>query len=439
MINEREEAYKIIVKVLKKNLFSDALLKNVYNKFHKNNISTNLFYTLVKGTIKMQKNLDYIACQFTEKEKFHKTDLKIKVLIYLGLYQMVYCDSIPDHAAINETVELAKKLFSDKVSKFVNAILRAYQRSPEIKYSEDDILRISQEYSFPEDLLKIWVEEWGIDNTEMLCMYFNDIPRLNIRVNQLATTKEKLKNYFVKRDIGVEETDASPMILITNQAQEALGNVAMIEGYYSIQDPAAALVVELMSPKKNEHILDLFAGPGGKVTFIAEKMNNTGEIIAVDKFPQKIKKLKKAIENLEIKNILTIVKDSFNYGPIIAGFDRVLLDVPCSGWGVFQKKSELRWQKNQKMDEIKKLQFNALMTGAKFVRPEGFLIYSTCTLNREENEKQIERFLKRKPNFKLINASNFIPKKYVNNGYLKTIPHIHHMDGAFAAKLKRVD
>ena len=162
----------------------------------------------------------------------------------------------------------------------------------------------------------------------------------------------------------VLESDASENILITDQARDVLNEISFSEGYFSIQDSSAALVVELLNPELNETILDLFAAPGGKATYIAELMNNTGEITAVDKFPNKIKKLKRSIERLQITNMKLYVNDAFKFGPIAPAYDKVLLDVPCSGWGVFQKKAELRWQKNQNMKELIKLQKKALETSS---------------------------------------------------------------------------
>jgi 16S rRNA (cytosine967-C5)-methyltransferase len=182
----------------------------------------------------------------------------------------------------------------------------------------------------------------------------------------------------------------------------------------------------------------LFAAPGGKATYISELMANTGEVIAVDKFPNKIKKLKQAVERLQIKNMRLNAKDAFRFGPVAAAYDKVLLDVPCSGWGVFQKKAELRWQLNQDIPKLLKLQSDALKLGTSFVKPGGFIIYSTCTLNKAENEIQIEKFLAKNRDFKLIPASEFIKKEYTENGYLKTLPFEHDMDGAFAAKLQKI-
>ncbi|MCF7793605.1 MAG: 16S rRNA (cytosine(967)-C(5))-methyltransferase RsmB [Candidatus Cloacimonetes bacterium] len=438
-MNVRLEAYKIIYKVISKSIFSDKLLQQMSKKIKSAGEESQLLYLLVKGVIKMYKNLDYIASFHTDKNKWQNTNLKFKILIYIGLYQLIYTDNIPEHAAVNETVDTAKKLFGSKVANFVNAVLRSYLRSPEFAYPEDLISRLSIKYSFPEDIIQKWLEYWGEDDTTKLCKYYNQAPKLHFRSNHLATDPDKLKKYFERRNIQIHKHEFSENMFVTDQATAVLNDVAFSEGYFSIQDTSAALVVELLEPKMHESILDLFAAPGGKATYISELMVDTGELIAVDKFPNKIKKLKQAMERLKLTNITAIAEDAFNYGPVAPAFDKVLLDVPCSGWGVFQKKAELRWQQNQNIKKLLKLQENALKTGASFVKENGFLIYSTCTLNQEENERQIEKFLARNKMFKLIPAKNILKSGVTDNGYLKTLPFKHNMDGAFAAKMQKID
>ncbi|MCD8480368.1 MAG: methyltransferase domain-containing protein [Candidatus Cloacimonetes bacterium] len=176
---------------------------------------------------------------------------------------------------------------------------------------------------------------------------------------------------------------------------------------------------------------------GGKCTYIAEKLNNTGEVIAVDKIPNKMKLLKQAADRLQLTNIVQITTDALKYGPVAPAYDRVLVDAPCSGWGVFSRKADLRWQAHNDIPELIKLQEKALEHAANFVKPEGYLVYSTCTMNPDENEKQIEKFLRRNPKFTLVRAENTISSDFTENGFLKTIPFRHFMDGAFGAKLQR--
>jgi len=385
----------------------------------------------------MRLKLDYILSQYTDQDKFAQTDIKIKTWLYLGLYQMMYLDSIPNHAAINETVELAKKNMGEKVGDFVNAVLRAYQRNPEVKYPEDPVLRIAYEHSYPPELIAKWIELWGEEDTEYLALFYNENPRLHIRVNTTATTRDKLIQYFTKRDIPVTPSPVSKITILTNAADEVLEDVAFSEGYFSIQDTSSTLIVDLLDPHPEENILDLFAAPGGKCTYIAEKMVNTGEVVAVDKIPNKMKLLKQAADRLQLTNIKQVVTDAFRYGPVAPAYDRVLADVPCSGWGVFGRKADLRWQANKNIDELVKLQEKALDYAANFVRPGGILVYSTCTLNPAENEEQIKKFLKRNPKFTLVNAKEILPSDFVVEGMFKTLPFKHDMDGAFAAKMRK--
>ncbi|NQT64693.1 MAG: 16S rRNA (cytosine(967)-C(5))-methyltransferase RsmB [FCB group bacterium] len=433
----RLEAYKIILKVISKNIFSDKLLHQMTKKINQAGERSDLLYVLVKGVIKMQTNLEYIASGYTDSKKFSNTNIKIKILLYMGLYQLIYCDYIPQHAAVNETVSIAKKMYGEKVANFINAILREHIREEKIEYPAETVDRISVKYSFPKAIIEKWIEYWGEEDTERLCIYYNQSPNLHIRINTCATNKKRLMEYLLRREIIVIESEASENILITDQARDVLNEVSFSEGYFSIQDVSAALIVELMEPKQNESILDLFAAPGGKATYIAELMRNTGELMAVDKSPNKIKKLKRAVERLQITNMKLHANDAFKFGPIAPAYDRVLLDVPCSGWGVFQKKAELRWQVNQNIKELIKLQKRALDLGSKFLRHGGVLVYSTCTLNKEENEVQIENFLNRNPEFILESAEQFIPKEFTEEGYLKTLPFKHNSDGAFAARMKK--
>jgi len=437
MTNVRLEAYKIIQKVISKNIFSDKLLQQMSKKMNKAGERSDLLYVLVKGVIKMHANLEYIASQFTDPKKYSNTSTKIKIVLYIGLYQLIYCDNIPDHAAVNETVSLAKKLFGDKIAKFVNAVLRKYLRAKSVDYPTDTIENLAVKYSFPADLIKKWIDYWGLENTEKLCSYYNRPPNLNIRINTCATNKKRLMEYLLRRDIIVIESEASDNILITDQARDVLNEVSFSEGYFSIQDVSAAQVVELLAPQQNDSVLDLFAAPGGKATYISELIRNTGKVTAVDRSPNKIKKLKRAIERLQLTNMKLHTDDAFKFGPIAPSYDKVLLDVPCSGWGVFQKKSELRWQKNQDVKELLKLQKKALVHGAKFIRPGGIMVYSTCTLNPDENEAQIENFLQRNKDFVQERAEKIISKDYTENGYLKTLPFKHNSDGAFAARLRK--
>lgn len=437
--NIRHEAYDIIVKVLKNNDFSDNLLQKKANSLrHQGMEHISFLYQLVKGTVKFKLHLDYIIRQHLDTDKFDKTDLKIKVLLYLGLYQLMYMKSVPDHAAVNESVELAKTIYSEPIANFVNSVLRSYLRKPEVTYPEDNIRRIAYEHSYPVELIEEWFKLWGGDRTELVAMFFNEPSKLHLRVNTVATNTAKLMQYFNKRDIICTESAASRNMLLCENPLAALEDVAFSEGYFTIQDASAAMIVDLLDPQPNESALDLFAAPGGKCTYISEKLNNTGEVIAVDKSPAKMKLLKQAADRLQLTNIKLIVEDALKYGPVAPAYHRVLVDVPCSGWGVMGRKADLRWQKHQNIDDLVKLQEKALNYAANFVKTDGVLVYSTCTMNPQENDEQVNRFLQKNPKFRLMEADKFIAQEFTDQGFLKTVPYKHFMDGAFAARMQRI-
>lgn len=432
----RKEAYNIVYRVLKDHHHSDRLLDQKVKKIKGENDKA-LLYRLVKGTIKMYRNLDYIILKFIDKDRYAKTDLKIKTILYLGLFQIIYCDAIPDYTAVDETVELAKTQLDPKIADFINAVLRSYLRAPDVEYPEDIIENLSLRYSYPPELIETWIGYWGKDDTETLCRYFNQNPRLSMRMNSLATDPERFKKYFARRDITIQPSNASPNVFTSDNATDILNDVSFDEGYFSIQDASSAMIVELLDPQKEENILDLFAGPGGKCSYISELMQNTGQVVAVDKFPQKSKKIKQTSHRLQITNMMIVTEDALKFGPRAPAYDRVILDVPCSGWGIMQKKPELRWQFNQDMKSLLKLQENALDFGAQFVKEGGYLVYSTCTMNREENEAQITRFLNHNKNFELIKKIKTVPERFLANGFLQTLPHRDMLDGVFAAKMKK--
>lgn len=439
MINIRHEAYDIIIKVLKNKEYSDNILQQKAKKIKHHDIENiGLLYQLVKGTVKYQMQLDYICCQFTEPDKYSKTDIKIKALLYLGLFQLIHLKSIPDHAAVNETVELAKSLYGENVANFINSILRTYLRNPIITYPESTVERIAYEHSYPIKLVENWIKHWGEEKAELLAMFFNETSKLHIRVNKIATDSNKLLQYFEKRKIKCTQSDACSNILVCENAVEALDDVAFSEGYYSIQDTSAAMIIDLLDPQPSESVLDLFSAPGGKCTYIAEKMMNSGEVIAVDKSPGKMKLLKQAITRLQLTNVNMVVNDSFAYGPVAPAFHRVLVDVPCSGWGVLGRKADLRWQAHQDIAELIRIQDKALNYASNFVKRDGFLVYSTCTMNPDENENRVYEFLRKNTKYELVDVSDKISSEYIQNRFMHTIPYKHNMDGAFAAKLKRI-
>ena len=202
----RKEAYQVIIKVIRDHQKTEKLLDKSLKNVNSENDRAFLCH-LVRGVVKLHKHLDYIAASFNEEKRYSKSDIKIKSLLYLGLYQLIYCNSVPDHSAVNETVDLAKQLFDTNVADYINAILRAYLRNPVVDYPENETALLGAVYSFDESLLERWLSIWGYEGTEELCKYFNEVPRLSIRVNNMATDKKRLLNYFQRKNISIKESE----------------------------------------------------------------------------------------------------------------------------------------------------------------------------------------------------------------------------------------
>lgn len=232
----RNEAYQTIVRILKDLEFSDTLLQQRAKKIKQAGENVSLYYNMVKGVIKLKGKLDYILSQYADPVKFGNTDIKVKALLYMGLYQLMYLDSIPSHAAVNETVELAKQSLGPGIADFVNAMLRAWQRNPNVQYPKTPVHRIASEHSYPLELIENWIDLWGEEDTEYLAIFFNENPKLHMRVNSTATTPDKLIQYFQKRDINVEAAPTGRLMLTSDEADRILEDVAFSEGYFSIQD-----------------------------------------------------------------------------------------------------------------------------------------------------------------------------------------------------------
>ena len=433
----REIAAKIIYRVLKDKAYSDKLLL-VYSKNIFNEADKKFLYTLVKGTIKMQLNLDYIAKTLANNSNYEKTLLEIKIILYLALYQIFYLEKIPHYAILHQSVELAKKKYGQKIANFVNAVLRKAKEDllEKIKYPLGK--EISLKYSYPDNLLKIWQKEFSSFEIEELCKYFNKPAKIHLRVNNLVSNKEEIKDYFIKNKIKFWETELSEDIFVVENSS-VLKSAFFTKGAFSVQDLSASLVVQLLDIKKNEEILDLFAAPGGKASYISQILQNTGKVLAVDISKTKIEKIKEATIRLKINNLHCLCMDSFEFSGF-ENYSKILLDVPCLGFGVLLKKAELRYPSKQKIKEILSLQRKILQNVGEKVKIGTHLVYSTCALHREENEEQIKNFLKNNDNFKLIDAKNYVSQKITTKeGFLKIIPYKYNCDGVFAAILKKIN
>lgn len=358
----------------------------------------------------------------------------------VGLYQILMLDKVPDYAAINDAVEIVKGIQGQKTAGIVNGVLRNIARNVQnIRYPDtrqDEIYHYAVIHSHPKWMTKRWINRFGIDDTVKLMEYNNQKPDVVIRVNQLKTNSNAVKEFFKNNDLDYEPSKfIENSIRLITPGIDIAQNEFFADGKITVQDTSATLAAKLASPKPGQFVVDLCAAPGGKSFYLAEQMNDKGRVVAVDKHQSKLKFIEEGRNRLELQSIETMEADAseieFDEKP-----DVIFADVPCSGHGTLRKKPDIKWKRD--LDDIydmSGLQRKILTNAAKLAKSGTAIVYSTCTIEPEENRENIEWFLKENPDFYLDNADKYIPKEVTNDGYFETLPHIHGIDGAFAARL----
>lgn len=437
----RELAFKVLCDIEDNNNYSNIAINKHFKHKDINNQERGFATELVYGVVENKYYLDYIIDKLS-KIKTQKLSICVKILLRMGIYQLAFLDSISEYAAVNETVNLVKK-YDKRSSGFVNAILRNVIRNKEevLKIDIDSkIMYLSTKYSYSPWMIKNWIKSFGEEFTEDLLEANNEKPNLYIRVNTLKITRDELINKL--NDICVKSYKV-PMIeeaIRVENLKNIENNDLFKQGLFTIQDISSMMVGKVVNPKENSLVLDICSAPGGKTTHVATLMNNTGKVIARDVFDHKLKLIQNTVDRLGLNNVEVEKFDALKIDEnSIDKFDYVLTDVPCSGLGIIRRKPEIKYKTKAELKELPLIQRQILDNASKYVKLNGTLLYSTCTIQDNENIDIINEFLKDNDNFKLvpINEVNVdLDNEY--KGYLKIYPNIHGMDGFFIAKLKRL-
>lgn len=437
----REIALKTLYKIENDKTYSNLALDELI-KQNKNNLQSRdigLISEIVYGTVSWKLTIDEIIKKYSSI-KMKKISLWILNILRIGIYQIIFLDKIPKSAAVNESVNLAKRYGHKGSSNFVNAILRKVNKKDleEFENIKNPVERISKITSTPEWIIEELLQEKSEKEVEEICKSFNLKPKISIRVNTLKMSKEEIKDKLKKHDIDLKNGELENFLIL-----DGLKNIKKLdlfkEGYFTVQDESAGLASIVLDPKENETILDACSAPGGKTTHLAEIMKNKGKIIAWDIYEHRINLIKQNAKRLNIDIIEAEVKDATIFDEsYIEKFDKILLDVPCLGIGVIRRKPDIKWQKNKEdIDEITKIQIQILTNCSKYLKKGGELVYSTCSIMPKENQNIIEEFLKENKNFKISNydISNIKIKKYLtDNKHIKIYPNDIN-DGFFICKL----
>lgn len=395
----------------------------------------NLTTNLVQGCVRMSGRLDWELSKVFH-EDYNVLRNNIKVILQLGAYQLKYLDSIPDYAAVTTSVSLAKSL-NPKLGDLVNAVLRKISKG-EFKFPDtDDIKSIAQYLSHPEWLIEKWTNEWGSEKVKKLAQWNNSVPKIWFRVNTLQFSPNKFKKFLDNESIGYEQFEDDPIYFTTEKTAKIIGCKYFKLGNITVQDPAAGMICHLLEPSSGDIIIDGCAAPGGKTTYLSQLMNNKGKIWAFDNHQQRLKLLKNTMTRMNITNISPQEIDTSTAS--LPAVSKILLDVPCSGTGVLGKRADLRWRKTfDDIVEMSVIQRNILWNAAKYLKSGGRLVYSTCSIEPEENKYIIDSFLEHHSDFYLEPVNNILPEKYVNEeGIYSTFPPEHRIDGGSAAILMK--
>lgn len=433
-------AVKILNRVDRTDAYLDKLLEIEIKNSELSSKDKALLFEIVHGVIRWLGKIDWILNGFY-KGQFSKCIPNVKNSMRVALYQILFLDKIPNHAAVNESVEFVKKLQGEKSANLTNAVLRNIIRNQQgIRYpnrEEDLVGYLSAFHSHPSWMVKRWINRFGEEDTEQLLVANNKRPSHTIRVNNIKTNVNELKSLLTSVELGFTQSKYFDEYFQLNQLTNITSWEYFQKGYFTIQDESTGFSCKALVPKPGMKILDLCAAPGGKSAFLADMMNNEGQIIALDKFESRLELFNRNIERLGITNVKTVAKDAMKFNE--KDFDGVLADVPCSGLGTLTKKPDIKWKKDfGDIRKLNKVQLGLLTKACSLVKVGGTVVYSTCTIEPEENIKIVKQFLDNNDNFELVSLKDQFSEELIDeNGCLQTLPHKHKIDGAFVAKLIR--
>jgi 16S rRNA (cytosine967-C5)-methyltransferase len=440
-MNSRKLAVDIISQVINKGSYSNIALSNELNKSSLSDKDKGLVTEIVYGTLKHKYTIDVILKSFIKKG-FETLDADILNILRVSVYQMKYLNKVPDYAIVNEAVNLSKKV-SIGASKLVNGVLRNYIRNKEsLKFTSKDYFEnIAVEYSFEKWMVKLFVDQYGKELTEKIVVGLNEVPDLTVRVNNTGTNFEEAWNKLKELDYEIEEGTICPEAIKIRRGKNIENNILFKEGLITVQDESAMLIAPSMDIEEDMIVIALCSAPGGKATHLGELMNNTGIVKAFDIHENKLGMIKDNAERLGLRNIQCDVSDASEFNEELKdSADRVLIDVPCSGLGIIRKKPEIKWNKSMRdLKNIVSIQKKIISNAAKYVKLNGILFYSTCTLNKEENEEIVRWFIKNNTNYAIekLYFGNLENILYNDEGMVTILPN-ERMDGFFMAKIKRL-
>ena len=394
-MNSREIAVKVLDRVIREGAYSNIILSKELNASDLSDQDKGLTTEIVYGTLRRLKTIDMILASLVKD--LSVMDKKVLTILRVAIYQMKFLDKIPPYAACNEAVELAKEV-SEKDGKLVNGILRNYlskDGNVEINF-RNKIDELAFNLSFEPWMIRMLIKQYGEAEAIRILEELNNTPGVTVRVNNIKADYEDVFEELESEGYEVEEGEVCPEAISITGGKGIEKNQAFIDGKITVQDESAMLIAPLLDIEDNLTVIDLCCAPGGKTTHIGELLNNTGKVLAFDLYPQKLELVRENAERLGITNIDLGEMDATKLNVKLIGLaDRVLIDVPCSGIGIIRKKPEIKWtKKRSEIKELVEIQRQIMDNAWEYLKKDGVMIYSTCTVNKEENQENITWFLK---------------------------------------------
>ncbi|GCF95796.1 ribosomal RNA small subunit methyltransferase B [Enterococcus florum] len=439
----RYTALQAIERIKHGGAYSNLLLNELLNKHQVPVKDSGLLTELVYGTISRQRSLDFYLQPFIEKAK--KVDGWVKSLLELSIYQMTYLDRVPDHAIINEAVEIAKAKGNPGTGKFVNGVLRTIQRKglPRLDSIQDPIERLAIEISLPSFLTKKFVQEMGMEETRKMGLSLLEPSHVSARVDLRFISREEAIEILKTEGIAARNSQVSPYGIVADKGFLA-GSSLFQKGWLTIQDESSMLVAQAMNIQPGDKILDACAAPGGKTTHMAALLDGQGEVTALDIHEHKLKLVRENAERLHVEQVVKTQKlDARTAAETFApeSFDRILIDAPCSGLGLMRRKPDIKNQKRpEDFVQLPQIQLAILESCAPTLKKGGTMVYSTCTITPEENQEVVTKFLAAHAEFEKVDLPvNEVVAPAIKDQMLSLYPHLLMTDGFFICVLHKKD
>jgi len=436
--DSREIALDILLEILERGGYSHIILRQALNKYQYLDKSERAFISrIAEGTVEYLLQIDYIIDSFSNT-KVSKMKPVIRTILRMSVYQLIYMDRVPDSAVCNEAVKLAVKRKFTGLKGFVNGVLRNISRNKEGLNWPDDSVR----YSMPAWIVSMWEESYGRETAVTMMESFLKNKKTTVRCNLAKASKEDIIQSLKNQGAEVSESGISEAVLCIEKYDYMEGLEAFQKGYIQVQDLSSSFVGEIADPKKGDYVIDVCGAPGGKSIHIADKLDGTGMVEVRDLSLLKINMVEENIRRCGFLNIRTKVQDALVTDPdSVEKADIVIADLPCSGLGIIGRKPDIKYRMTpEALESLAALQRNILTVAQAYVKPGGRLIFSTCTINRKENEENARWFLEQFP-FDCISLKGKLGEKLdsvaANRDFIQLLPGIHPCDGFFIAAFQK--